>query len=200
MINYRLSAAVSVYYVMQTLAQAHIHFVDVPSLVCSCCLLSNHADFLFLSVDNAAPLRVHLCERLSPAWSEKSHGRLKVYLGFQESWAQSFVSNQRKDREIITCSVPVAMVYLCKRCWYIDSSLLASLPNKHLDSLHVLSLRYLGEGGGCRGFRAPELIPLLCYHSQTFLFFFSHCFSVAYIMASVLLKRILRGDSNNPDR
>ena len=31
-------------------------------------------------------------------------------------------------------------------------------------------------------------------------FFFSHCFSVAYIMASVLLKRILRGDSNNPDR
>lgn len=31
-------------------------------------------------------------------------------------------------------------------------------------------------------------------------FFFLHCFSVAYIMASVLLKRILRGDSNNPDR
>ena len=52
---------------------------------------------------------------------------------------------------------------------------------------------------GCSGFGAPELIPLPCYHSQTF-FFSSHCFSVAYIMASVLLKRILRGDSNNPDR
>ena len=57
MINYRLSAAVSVYYVMQTLAQTHIRFVDVPSLVFSCRLLSNHADFLFLSVDNAAPLK-----------------------------------------------------------------------------------------------------------------------------------------------
>lgn len=33
MINYRLSAAVSVHYVMQTSVQTHIHFLDAPLLI-----------------------------------------------------------------------------------------------------------------------------------------------------------------------
>lgn len=33
MINYRLSAAVSVYYIMQTLVQTHIRFLDAAPVI-----------------------------------------------------------------------------------------------------------------------------------------------------------------------
>lgn len=48
MINYRLSAAVSVHYVMQTSVQTHIYFVDAPLLISPA--VSFHAN-LFVNVN-----------------------------------------------------------------------------------------------------------------------------------------------------
>ena len=79
--------------------------------------------------------------------------------------------------------------------------LLALLPNKLFDCLHILSLSNPAKKGVQRGMQRVQGSR---FNSSVMLprpdFFYWHCFSVAYIMASVRLKRILRGDSNNPDR
>lgn len=65
MINYRLSAAASVYYVMQTSVQTHIHFVDAAFLIFPAVSFQFMPTSFFTSIAhyNSAPLRILLYEK-----------------------------------------------------------------------------------------------------------------------------------------
>lgn len=93
---------------------------------------------------------------------------------------------------------------MCFSCWRSINSTRPQIF--HFTSCSLTSetlLAHLSSScwvrGKLSGFSAPLLFPLAVVPTAGP--FLLHCFSVAYIMANMLLKRILRvGDSNNPDR